>query len=75
MMKSGEIQVCFHQHTTSVRAAHRGCVTPSMMAERGFYDIKVVGIVENPRKKFIVETRITPTTIRRRLKSRVFGIA
>ena len=65
----------FNAQTRKVRAGNRGCVTPSMLAERDFVNTKVIGVVENPNKEVVVETRVSPTIIRRRLKSKVFGIA
>lgn len=77
-MESNEIREHFRVQTIKVGCNAVGkvrCITPSMMAERAFKDTEVVGIVENPKKKYMIETRVSPTLIRRRLKSRVFGIA
>jgi hypothetical protein len=72
---SREVMDHLRAQTIRVRAAKNGCVTPSMMASRSFINTDVIGIVENPRKRYMVEKRVSPTIIRRRLKSKVFGIA
>jgi len=67
---SAEIRAHFHEQTAKVRAAKGRYVTPAMIK---FANSKVVGIVELVERK--EEKRVSPTIIRRKIKSKVFGIA